>query len=48
MGVQFFLETFPMKQQLEKMVEIPQEPDFITWNIQNFVRKVFKNIIFLD
>ena len=30
------------------MVEIPQESGFITWNIQNFVRKALKNIIFLD
>ena len=29
------------------MEEIPQECDFLTWSIQNFV-KVLKNIILLD
>ena len=29
-----------MKQHWKKMVEIPQEHYFLTWNIQNFVRQV--------
>ena len=28
-----------IKQHWKKMVEIPQEHDFLTWSIQNFVRK---------
>ena len=29
-----------IKQHWQKMAEIPQEHDFLTWNIQNFVEKV--------
>ena len=29
-----------IKQHWKKMAEIPQECDFLTWSIQNFVRKV--------
>ena len=29
-----------MKQHRKKMAEIPQESEFITWSIQNFVQKV--------
>ena len=29
-----------IKQHWEKMAEIPQERDFVTWRIQNFVRRV--------
>ena len=29
-----------IKQQWKKMAEIPQEHDFLTWSIQNFLRKV--------
>ena len=29
-----------IKQYWKKMIEIPQKRDFLTWNIQNFVRKV--------
>ena len=29
-----------IKQHLKKMAEIPQKCDFVTWSIQNFVRKV--------
>ena len=29
-----------IKQHWKKMAEIPQECDFLTWTIQNFVRKV--------
>ena len=28
-----------IKQHWKKMAEIPQECDFLTWSIQNFVRK---------
>ena len=33
-----------IKQHWKKMAEIPQKRDFLTWSIQNFVRKV-KQII---
>ena len=29
-----------IKQHWKKMAEIPQKHDFLTWSIQNFVRKV--------
>ena len=29
-----------LKQHWKKMAEIPQKRDFLTWSIQNFVRKV--------
>ena len=29
-----------IKQHWEKMTEVPQKRDFLTWSIQNFVRKV--------
>ena len=29
-----------IKQHWQKMIEIPQKHDFLTWSIQNFVRKV--------
>ena len=40
-----------IKQHWKKMAEVPQERDFLTWSIQNFVGKVkhfVKNIILLD
>ena len=33
-----------IKQHWKKMVEIPQECDFFTWNIQNFVKKSETNV----
>ena len=33
-----------MKQHWKKMVEIPQEHDFLTWGIQTFVRKVKQSV----
>ena len=32
--------TWIIKQHWKKIAEIPQESDFITWSIKNFVRKV--------
>ena len=29
-----------IKQHLEKLVEIPEKRDFLTWSIKNLVRKV--------
>ena len=29
-----------IKQHWKKMAEIPQKHDFLTWSIQNFIRKV--------
>ena len=40
-----------IKQQWKKMAEIPQECDFLTWSIQNFVKKVnslLENIILIN
>ena len=40
-----------IKQHWKKRVEIPKEHDFLTWSIQNFVRKVeqfVRNTILFD
>ena len=38
--VSYVIGVSIIKQHWKKMVEIPQEREFLTWSIQKFVRKV--------